>query len=391
MEDQSKKLNILLISKSLPKTFKGGIQSHVWDLSQALIARGHQVSILAAGSMTRPTYQEEIEGRKIIYLRYFRGKRAPVLKVFLEELGFCVAVRYWLLENGDQFDIIHGQGRSGAWIPTRIQNRVASAVTFHGMIAVENAKPKRYLLDRIDDYLHKRLAEWLERRPLRKSKGVIYVSQATRELVADLHGAARGKEQVIYNGFNGEFAEVNPEKNSPYLVFVGRLHPIKGLDLLVEAMTQVHEDIKLVLVGDGPIKNSLQKQIQSRNLQDAIELKGAMPKVEALKIMEESFALVLPSHFETQGIVLLEANARGIPVLASRAGGMKEVVIDKYNGLFFEPGNIEEMATKINMLYQSKDSQFQMGKNGQKRVRECFHWDTIAKETEDFYFNLQES
>lgn len=391
MEEQSKKLNILLISKSLPKTFKGGIQSHVWDLSQALIERGHSVSILAAGSMKRPTYEEEVDGRRIIYLRYFRGKHAPILKVFLEELGFCVAVRFWLLKNGDQFDIIHGQGRSGAWIPTRIQNQVPCAVTFHGMIAVENAKPRRHILNRMDDFLHKRLAERLERRPLKKSKGVIYVSQATRELVADLHGEAKGKERVIYNGFNGEFAEINPEKNSPYLVFVGRLHPIKGLDLLIEAMPQVHEDIKLILVGDGPIKNKLLMQIQELNLQDSIELKGALPKKEALKIMEQGFALVLPSHFETQGIVLLEANARGIPVLASRTGGMKEVVIDKYNGLFFEPGNIEEMATKISLLYQSKTCQVQMGRNGQKRVKECFHWDTIAQETEDFYFNLQQS
>ena len=389
MEKKSGSLNILLICKSLPQTFKGGIQSHVWDLSKGLMARGHQVSILAAGSMTRSTYEEEVEGRRIIYLRYLRGKHAPLLKVSLEEFGFSFSVYKWLKKYGSQFDIIHGQGRSGAWIPSKVLQEVPTLNTYHGLISIENARPKRNLLKWIDDKLHKLLAEKLESLPLKNAKGVIYVSQATRELVSDLYGEAEGKEQVIYNGFKGKFTKVEKNKHSNKLVFVGRLHPIKGLDILLEAMVHVDKSIQLVLVGDGPMREELVQQIHRLNLQEVIELKGALPKAEALEVMEEGFALILPSHFETQGIVLLEAHAKGLPVLASRAGGMKEVVIDRYNGMFFEPGNVEEMAEKINRLYSSKLCQWKMAENGQKRVEEYFHWDAITQETEDFYVKIQ--
>ncbi|MEM6631342.1 MAG: glycosyltransferase family 4 protein [Bacteroidota bacterium] len=384
-------LNILLICKSLPGTFIGGIQSHVWDLSESLISRGHKVSILSAGSMTQPTRAEVIEGRNIIYLRYFRGKHSPIFKVLLEEAGFNFSVFFWLKRNGRKFDIIHGQGRSGAWIPRKVSNSISCLTTYHGLIGIENAREKRNVFQKLDGWLHKKFASALEKRPLSRAKGIIYVSEATKNVVHEIHGNTESPQQVIYNGFKGDFSTKTERPMSIYLVFVGRLHPIKGLDALIQAMPMVNKFIKLVLVGDGPMRPELERLIRKEKLKERVILTGALPKDKAMEWMEKGFALILPSYFETQGIVLLEANAKKVPVLASYAGGMKEVVIDNYNGLFFEPGNPQDIARKINQLYESTESQKRLGENGQKLVKERFHWDMIGEQTEEYYYKVLQS
>ena len=341
--------------------------------------------------MTKSTYTEIVEGREIIYLRYFRGRHSPLFKVLLEEAGFNLSVYHWLKRNGKQYDIIHGQGRSGAWIPHKVSESTSCLTTYHGLISIESAREKRNPLQKVDGWLHKKFASALEKRPLDRAKGIVYVSEATKNVVHEIHGGTQKPQKVIYNGFKGEFSTETERPQSIYLVFVGRLHPIKGLDALIQAMPEVNKFIKLVLVGDGPMRSELERLIRKEDLRERVILTGALPKEEAMAWMEKGFALILPSYFETQGIVLLEANAKKVPVLAGYAGGMKEVVIDNYNGLFFEPGNPQDIAQKINQLYESPDYQKRLGENGQKLVKERFHWDLIGKQTEEYYYKVLQS
>ncbi|MEZ4932850.1 MAG: glycosyltransferase [Saprospiraceae bacterium] len=106
-------MKILYVCKSLPHNFQGGIQTHVWKLSEWMVLLGHEVSILTAGSLAKGERKSVMGGRTIIELPYFPGRRLPFWSEAAEELSFNVAARLWLLKNQSSYDIIHLQGRSG--------------------------------------------------------------------------------------------------------------------------------------------------------------------------------------------------------------------------------------------------------------------------------------
>ena len=96
-------------------------------------------------------------------------------------------------------------------------------------------------------------------------------------------------------------------------------------------------------------------------------------------------ALILPSFHETQGIVLLEANTCGKPVIASNINGIKEVVTHGYNGFLCNPYNPEHIAESINRLFSDPDLMKKVGENGRQRVIEKYDWAIIAQQTETLY------
>jgi glycosyltransferase involved in cell wall biosynthesis len=96
----------------------------------------------------------------------------------------------------------------------------------------------------------------------------------------------------------------------------------------------------------------------------------------------------LPSFHETQGIVLLEANACGKPVIASNINGIKEVVKQGYNGLLCNPYNPKHIAETINRLFSDTEGMAKMGKNGRQLVAIKYNWSIIAQQTEKVYRQL---
>ncbi len=378
-----KKLNILMISKSLPDSFKGGIQTHVWALSKWLQNLGHDVTILAGGEAWKRTYAIQNEGRKIVRIPFFPGRRMPFLKKSIEEFAFCIAAYQWVNKHGSEYDIIHIQGRSGAWIPKRLA--VRTVATYHGLIRMENQSiPSIW---HTDSWLHSHFAKWLEQLPLTRTQSVIYVSNEIKSRVKKIYGKTGQSACIIHNGIErATFTDLDT-KDPNELVFVGRLHPVKGLESLIEAISMVDVDVACTLIGDGPMRTEIEKLIQTKKLEHKIKLLGSLSHLEVMQMIRKSHALILPSFYETQGIVLMEANVQGIPVLASNINGINEVVKHGFNGLLFEAGNSKDMAHKITELFTHPEKAHKMGECGKKFVIDKFHWSKIAKDTEQLYYN----
>lgn len=388
LKKPKKSLRILLICKSLPDTFKGGIQTHVWALSKWMQIRGHEVTILAGGSFKRKAYEEELEGRRIIRIPFFPGRKLGFLSKTMEEIAFCYAAYRWLKKHGQAYDIIHGHGRSGAWIPQSLSEKVACISTFHGLIQIENEKTRGQQAYNTDSWLHERWARWLENRILRMAKTVIFISRQMKQSVEEYYGTHQGEFAIIPNGIDDDDSApyLNGYQASRLLVFVGRLDPIKGLFPLLTAMKGVNPAVKLVLVGDGPARTEIEQIIAEQGLESRVILTGSQDKEAVNQWINKSFALILPSFYETQGIVLMEANILGKPVLTSDIGGTTELVKHGYNGLVFQPGSVSEMARAINSLYNQPELARKMGENGRRRMLEEFNWQKIAEDTEMVYF-----
>jgi glycosyltransferase involved in cell wall biosynthesis len=378
-------MKILIVCKSLPIRSQGGIQTHVWKLSEHMVRLGHEVHILTAGSWKKGIKIHSLEGRTLIEIPYLPLFRQPIMPMFLEELSFNISARNWLKKHQSAYDIIHLQGRSGFLHPNYVNN-VPIVSTFHGLVSVENNRSMRK--NSLELSLHQRWATLFERRQIKYSNALIAVSNEMLEEMQDLTGGKLQKAKIISNGVDFDkigTKNANLETDENLLVFVGRIDSIKGIYNLVQAMKKVKPSIRLVMIGDSFGRKSFEKHIFTEGVSDRITLTGALPNNEVFEWIRKSYALILPSFHETQGIVLLEANACGKPVLASDVGGVKEVVQHNENGFLFNPHNIDSIANSINALFDMPKKAQQMGEFGRDLVKKHYKWDKIAVQTLAFY------
>ncbi len=201
---------------------------------------------------------------------------------------------------------------------------------------------------------------------------VVLVSEALNRKAQEITSLPR---LVIPNGFNRElfsFAE-GPPPGPPFeLAAVGNLSPVKGFDILLEAMKILGNGYRLTLVGDGQERTRLETIAAEAQLQ--VNFTGALAPDKLPEILKRAHLFCLPSRSESFGIAALEALGCGTPVVASRVGGLPEIIIQGKNGFLFTPGNARELAHNINLaVTRTWDRPF-ISKNAHER----FSWSNWA-------------
>lgn len=159
--------------------------------------------------------------------------------------------------------------------------------------------------------------------------------------------------------------------NARTLICVGRLSPEKGQAGLLEAFAKLrerHEGLQLRLVGDGPEREALEALASDLRLGDSITFVGRLSEAETLDEIARSDILVLPSFMEGLPIVLMEAMAVGVPVVASRVAGIPELVEAGTGGLLFSPSNWEELAGCVERLLTDDKLYGMMSESGKQKV-----------------------
>ena len=164
-------------------------------------------------------------------------------------------------------------------------------------------------------------------------------------------------------------------RNTKTLICVGRLSPEKGQAGLLRSFAQLrgrHEDVRLRLVGDGPERQALEALAAELGLTDRISFLGRMSEAEALAEIARSDILVLPSLMEGLPIVLMEAMALGVPVIASRVAGIPELVEDGTGGLLFAPSDWDELTSCIERLLTDDALCRALADHAKRKVNEEF-------------------
>ncbi|MEM4312973.1 MAG: glycosyltransferase family 4 protein [Thermoplasmata archaeon] len=160
-------------------------------------------------------------------------------------------------------------------------------------------------------------------------------------------------------------------KNGDYVVFIGRVGLEKGVKSLIEAWVALPE-VPLKIVGDGPYTREGKKLADSIGIKN-IEFSGYRPHGECIEILRGARFLVMPSIcYETFGLTIIEAFSNSKPVIASRLGAMADIVKDGKTGLLFEPGNAEDMANKVKLLWKDCDNLERMGQNARREYEEKY-------------------
>ena len=163
--------------------------------------------------------------------------------------------------------------------------------------------------------------------------------------------------------------------NAEALICVGRLSPEKGQQGLIRAFAELrdrHQDLRLRLVGDGPDRPALEANAAKLGLGDHVMFLGRMTEADTLAEIARSDILILPSFMEGLPIVLMEAMALGVPVVATRVAGIPELVEDGLGGLLFTPSRWDELAACIERLLTDEPLRVSLAEHGKRKVANEF-------------------
>lgn len=222
---------------------------------------------------------------------------------------------------------------------------------------------------------------------------IIAVSKSVEKFLTGELKIKKEKIRVIPNAVN--FDEKDGEKNHQsktgevVIGTTGALVSQKGQIYLIRAFSRVFESLpkaRLEIIGDGPEKSRLQKEISNLGLEAKIHLLGEQKELS--KFYQNWDLFVLPSLSETFGLVILEAMNYEVPVLATSVGGIPEIVKNEKTGVLVPPANSEKLAKAILKLLVEKKNSHEMTKNAKKFLKENYDFGVIIKEIENVYSAL---
>jgi glycosyltransferase involved in cell wall biosynthesis len=230
----------------------------------------------------------------------------------------------------------------------------------------------------------------LERFALSKIPRIITVSPQIKDFIIK---KTNSKIIMIPNGIDLKYIQkIQPanRNNNPIVFYLGMLTKGKGIADLIKSISVVKKDItnvKLFIGGSGPYEDTLRRLVTDFDLEENVTFLGFLNEEEKFSYMKSIDLFILPSHWESFPIVLLEAMACGKPIIATDIGGVSYAVNNGVNGYLYEPGDVKELTNKIIKLLSNKELMEQMGKENQKKSL-GFNWKSIAEETKKVYFEI---
>ena len=361
----------------------GGVEELCRQLAHEYRARGDAVAVFTERwPRSLPAY-ERVEGIPVHRIPF----RVPSegWKAKVKYLATHRVIRRRLLALLEDFDpdVIHVQCVSNnARYALEVQEAtgVPLVVTMQGELT----------MDAQQIFQRSALARDTLRRALRRADAVTACSRQTLTEAETFFDEALGERgRVVYNGIAANEAdEVTPfEHPRPYVFAIGRHVPQKGFDVLLQAMGRLRargQACDLILAGDGTEHAALQALAMELDLNDCVKFSGRVNHREAMSLFAGCTIFVLPSRHEPFGIVNLEAMALARPIVASRVGGVPEIVSDDENGLLVPPGDAEALAAALGRLLADEALRRRLGDAGRARAAR-FTWPEIAGQYMEVY------
>ncbi|WP_119391628.1 glycosyltransferase family 4 protein [Taklimakanibacter lacteus] len=296
------------------RTPVGGLFRHVRDLTRGLAALGHEVGLVCDSTTGGPAAEDSLSAlAKVCRLGIHR---LPIGRLpGLADVTAAAAIAR--LATTMKPDILHGHGAKGGVYARLAGSRlkIPALYTPHGgSLHYEWSDPRGAVF----------LAA--ERLLLRRGAGLLFVCDYERSVFERKIGLGNLPSRVVHNGlWPEEFAGVAPDAYIRELVFLGELRHLKGVGDLLEALALLKRTrpVSATLVGDGPDRRAFEAQARKLGLTDSVRFTGALPARQAFGLGR---LMVMPSRAESLPYVILEAVAAAKPLLATRVGGIQEIL-----------------------------------------------------------------
>lgn len=361
-----------------PVHIPGGVNEAVLGLAQQLQMRGVQPTI-AIATWSKAPQPAQTRGIEVVSLRLrepvSQGSGWRLLPGFLWTLvSDSRALLRLVRERNVQVINAHFPALDIALIRLLKALRLYRGkllLTFHGADITEISRTTG-------------LVRRLWQRMITRADGVVACSDALRREV--LRFAPQARVTAIHNGADiGLFNRIQRPGAGPIrrILHIGRFEYKKSQDVILHAFKRLlgkYPDCSLVLIGaDGPMLKQTRVLIEELGLQKQVEVHVNVPHEQLPSYMERADLFLLPSRAEPFGIVLLEAGAAGLPVVASCVGGIPELIEDEETGLLVRPGSVEALERAIERMIENPEWARELGWRWHERVISTWSWDVTCE------------
>lgn len=391
---EMEKIQLAIFNTQPPHLFLGGVERRILETAKRL----ETLAEITIYSGTKAGFKEPItrNGVKLVPL-YSTDKVFP-----LDNWFFNRSLTKRVVEI--RADVYEAHAVSGYGFAKKLRQlniKKPFIHTVHGVLAdeYEQTKLSGYpsLKARVAKSFMAHLAS-LENQTAQEATMIVTISKYSLGKLQRYYGIEASKVRIVPNGVDLE--RFKPMEDAaatrrqfglgaePCVLFVGSLIPRKGLLFLVEAAKKVVKEqvnTKFLIVGEGSLRGQLDALIKKAGLKGNFMFLGNLKEDALPAVYNCADVFVLPSIQEGQGIVLLEAQACGVPVVAFAVGGVTEAVLDGETGLLVKSGYTSELANALLKLLSDNALRKKMGANGRRFVSSNFSWGLCASKMMNVY------
>jgi glycosyltransferase involved in cell wall biosynthesis len=361
------------------------MQTHTGELTRALDERGVTQTVVTTRVPGAPRLER-------------LGRRAQVVRLGLPVTSFrqwyAVPAAFLLARLAASAHLLHAHlGEDVALVPLAVTaarlHRIPLVLTVHTSV--------RYTLVVRDvrSAVLKAVGGWFEEQGEHRADQVIALTPRLAGILV-AHGVPPGRIRVIPSGVRPALFrdpdDTDPPIDAgplaglprPRVVFLGRLHAQKNVDLLLRAAALLRLPAQVVIAGDGPERQRLEHLCGELRLGGRVVFLGFVPHDRVPALLRGADVLVMPSRYEELGTALLEAMHSGLPIVATRTGGIPDVVRHEVSGLLVSPGDVAGLAAAIDRLAGDAALRAWLGEAGRVRSGE-YRWDGLGGRVLEVY------
>jgi glycogen(starch) synthase len=387
LPQESDLMKVALVTSSyLPYT--GGLQLAVHEIAKRISVHGHNVTVFVGVRRKPSSRSEVIDGIQVhglaIVSPFDHATRLPrLLRFVIPLIARTIRLAVWLYWF--KVDVVHVHFVSETALYAAIACaiiRVPFVMTVHGSDLGLLSQASRY----------KQASAKLV---LRRAAAVTAVSRDLLTIARTVESSVSSKSQTIYNGvdvaFFDQWKKSPPLIEYPYLLAIGNLEFVKGHDILIRSIKRVVQEYpehRLIIAGGGIKHDELVALADELGITDHTLFWGPARRIEVARLLHGCDLLVMPSRKEGFGIAVIEAYACGKAVVASRVGGLVELVRDGKTGVLVEPEHENALADAIISLLSDPQMRADMGKAG-RQIVEDYDWEVIIDKYLEVLSNAQ--
>jgi glycosyltransferase XagB len=344
--------------------FAGGAEVYIHELAKRWVRNGNSVTLFCGNDNIHPSY-EQVDGVDV----YRRGGTYTV---------YFFAFIYYLLKFRGKYDVII-DCENGVPFFTPLFAREQIILLIHHVHQEIFYTFLSFPFNVVAALLEGKLMPIVY-----KNKNVVTVSASSQKDVFRIGFTNAGNIKIIPNGVSDSLYVEYPKTDYPSYIYLGRLKDYKNIDIAIKAFAKVlriKKNAKLSIVGSGESYLRLHKLVTDLKIKRAVTFHGRVNEEQKAKLLAKSWAAIQPSQMEGWGITVIEANATGTPVIASRVSGLQDSVIDGHTGILVPAGSVTQFANAMMRIAEDDTLRVKLSEEARNWAKN-FDW---SKSSESFY------
>ena len=377
-----------------PPRVVGGIARHCEGLAKALVQQNHEVHLFTLDFPGSPKY-EEMDGIKVYRASTEMGH--PNFLTWVLMFNHFLSKRIADTTKTVDFDVMHVHDWLAAFSGISFKHYLKKPMilTVHST-EVGRAQglhsPNSFSINGI---------EWWA---TYEANRVIVCSESMKNEICDHFDIPSEKVDIIPNAIDVTKYKTSVDRgavrqrygvgySNKLILCVGRLVPQKGVEYFIRAIPTIannYPEAKYIIVGEGWSRDKLEAEARATGHSDKIHFTGFASDKDVIELMTSADVLIVPSIYEPFGIVALEGMATGVPVVASKVGGLAEVIDHDKTGLFVYPRSLESIAWGIDRILSDPDHANWLTQNAKEKLHKAYSWEAVAMKTVEVYKKVVE-